>query len=114
MIGGFVLVEPWGKTRTDDFFKAASAAFSEPQIGRKLPGALTAAGFTGIEVRMIAGVDLKGWGLNVLTNMVSYIRQFNTKSESELTAMMAELETAIEEGKFMFVLPQFLVTAKKP
>ena len=27
---GFVLVEPWGKARTDAFFLAASPAFKEP------------------------------------------------------------------------------------
>ena len=63
---------------------------------------------------MLAGVDLSGWGLNVLTNMVSYIRQFQTRPESELSAMMQELEAAVDSGDYMFILPQFLVTAKKP
>ena len=110
---GFVMVEPWGKARTDDFFDAASAAFREPLIGRKLPGALRRAGFVDVHVRMIAGVDLSGSGLNVLTNMMSYILQFDTRSETELSAMMKELEEAIENGDYMFVLPQFLVSARK-
>ncbi len=111
---GFVLVEPWGNHRTQEFFSAASAAFREPLIGRKLPGALRKAGFASIQVRMLAGVDLSGWGLNVLTNMVSYIRQFQTRPEAELSAMIQELEAAVDSGDYMFILPQFLVTAKKP
>ena len=110
---GFLLVEPWGKARTEDFFSAAGGAFREPQIGRKLSGSLARAGFTDIGVRMLASVDLRGWGLNVLTNMCSYIRQFDAKPESELEAMMEELKAGLEDGSYMFVLPQFIVTAKK-
>ena len=110
---GFVLVEPWGKSKTDTFFDAASAAFKEPLIGRKLPGALKRAGFVDVQLRMIASVDVSGWGMNVLANMVSYIRHFDTKSEAELSAMMQDLEEAIKLGDYMFVLPQFLVSARK-
>lgn len=111
---GFVLVEPWGKERTDDFFAAASGAFREPQIGRKLTGALAAAGFTDVGARMLASVDLRGWGLNVLNNMCSYIREFQSKPEEEITGLMDELQAGIENGSYMFVLPQFIVSAKKP
>ena len=110
---GFVLVEPWGKVRADRFFEAAAAAFREPHIGRKLPGLLARAGFEDIKVKMIAGVDLKGRGVSVLQNMVSYIREFGTMSETELQAHMSELEAAQANGSFMFILPQFLVTATK-
>jgi len=110
---GFVLVEPWGKVRTDRFFEAAAAAFREPHIGRKLPGLLARAGFEDINVKMIAGVDLKGRGVSVLQNMVSYIREFGTMNETELQAHMSELEAAQANGSFMFILPQFLVTATK-
>lgn len=110
---GFVLVEPWGKERTDAFFSAASGAFREPMIGRKLPGALTHAGFEDIRVKMLAGVDLKGRGISVLQNMVSYIREFGTMTENELTDLMSELEASLDDGRFMFILPQFIVSARK-
>ncbi len=110
---GFVLVEPWGKVRADRFFEAAAAAFREPHIGRKLPGLLARAGFEDINVRMMAGVDLKGRGVAVLQNMVSYIREFGTMNETELRAHMSDLEAAQANGSFMFILPQFLVTATK-
>ena len=110
---GFVLVEPWGKDRTDRFFAAASAAFREPHIGRKLPGVLARTGFTDVSVRVIAGVDLKGRGISVLQNMVSYIREFGTMNDAELQAYMDDLQTALDNGSFMFILPQFVVTAVK-
>jgi len=111
---GFVLVEPWGKERTDQFFSDASGAFREPLIGRKLPGALKAAGFDDIHVKMIAGVDLSGWAVGVLKNMTTYIREFDKRSDEELAEMLAEIEAGIEQGTYMFILPQFLVSARKP
>ena len=110
---GFVLVEPWGKERTDRFFLAASAAFKEPLIGRKLPGALAHAGFVDVEVKVMAGVDRKGRSISVLQNMVSYIREFETMPVDELNKMMDELEGGIDDGTFMFILPQFFVTARR-
>lgn len=110
---GFVLVEPWGKARADRFFEAAVAAFKEPHIGRKLPGLLARAGFEDINVRMIAGADLKGRGVFVLQNMVSYIQELGTMDETELQMHMSELEAVLSNGSFMFILPQFVVTATK-
>ena len=45
--------------------------------------------------------------------MVSYIREFGTIDETELQMHMSELEAALSNGSFMFVLPQFVVTATK-
>jgi SAM-dependent methyltransferase len=111
---GFVLVEPWGKEKTDQFFVAASKAFKEPHIGRKLPGALAQAGFVDVSVSMSAAVDLKGRSVSVLHNMVSYIRQFNSMPEDELQAMMRDLEDGQASGSYMFILPQFVIKARVP
>ena len=110
---GFVLVEPWGKSRTDAFFEAARGAFNEFYIGRKLKGLLSAAGFQGVEVRISASADTTGGGLNVITNMASYAQKFNTMSDEHLSMMIAELRDAIEVGNYLFVLPQFIVTGVK-
>lgn len=110
---GFVLVEPWGKPRTDAFFDAARGAFNEFHIGRKLKGLLSAVGFNSVEVRISASADTTGGGLNVITNMASYARKFNTISDEALVKMIAELKEAIEVGDYLFVLPQFIVTGVK-
>jgi arsenite methyltransferase len=108
---GFVVVEPWGQERTTRFFSAAAGAFKEPHIGRKLPAALSRKGFADIEVSLRPFVDRQGGGMPVLNNMASYIRTFNSMPEQELSAMMDELEEAIPAGEYLFILPQFLVTA---
>lgn len=110
---GFVLVEPWGKDRTDAFFHAASPAFKEPFIGRKAAGALRNAGFAMAKVRMSVSPDQQGNGLNVLVNMSSYISTFNTLPAADVTAMLDEARNAVGDGRFLFCLPQFLVTAVK-
>lgn len=107
---GFVVVEPWGAARTKRFFDAAGPAFKEPEIGRKLRGHLLQAGFDDVEVRVSAGVDTEGGSLLVLRNMASYARHFDAIAHEEIDAMLAEAETAVETGGFLFCLPQFLAT----
>lgn len=110
---GFVLVEPWVKSRTDEFFESARGAFNDFHIGRKLKRLLSAAGFQHVDVGISASADTRGGSLNVITNMASYARRFNTLSEERLATMINELKEAIEVGDYMFVLPQFIVTGVK-
>lgn len=108
---GFVVVQPWGQERTIRFFSAAAGAFKEPHIGRKLPAALSRRGFAEIGVSLRTSVDRQGGGMVVLRNMASYIRTFRSMPEQELAGMIIELEEAIAAGTYLFILPQFLVTA---
>ncbi len=107
---GFVVVEPWGKTTVDKFFEAASAAFREPYIGRKVPGLMAVAGFSNIEVRLSTFVDRAGTGLNVLANMASYIKTLATLPDQEVAALLDQARDGIAAGSYLFCLPQFLVT----
>jgi len=108
---GFVVVEPWGAARTKRFFDAASPAFKEPEIGRKLCSHLLEAGFDDVDVKVQAGVDTEGGSLLVLRNMASYARHFDGISPDEIDAMLTEVEAAAEAGRYLFCLPQFLATA---
>ena len=110
---GFVIVEPWGKATVDRFFEAAAPAFREPYIGRKAAGALLSAGFSDVDVRLVSFVDRQGNGLNVLTNMVSYIKTFGTLPDDEADGLLASARDAVTDGRFLFCLPQFLVTATR-
>lgn len=111
---GFVLVQPWGDDATRAFFKAASPAFKEPHIGRKLAGLLGAAGFADVNVEMRASADLTGGSLSVLRNMHSYGATFDTMPRAEADALLASAEAAIESGDYLFCLPQFCVSAVRP
>ena len=110
---GFVIVEPWGRAVTERFFAAAAPAFKEPEIGRRLRGHLLDAGFEDVEVTVRAGVDTEGGSLLVLRNMASYAREFDLLSAEEARGLLEQAEAAVEEGRFLFCLPQFLVTATR-
>ncbi|NKC01502.1 MAG: methyltransferase domain-containing protein [Pseudomonadales bacterium] len=110
---GFLVVEPWSTETITEFFQAASPAFREPYIGRRVAGALKNAGFARVQVKLSPFVDQSGRGLNVLRNMASYIETFDTMPKARVEALLAEVEQSLAEDKFLFVLPQFLVTAFK-
>lgn len=111
---GFVIVEPWGKETTDRFFEAAQGAFNEPYIGRKLPALLESVGFTDVDVKVQPIVDRVGGAVAVIKNMVSYIERFETMPGAGIAQLMSTLDRAIESGTYMFVLPQFVVTGRRP
>jgi ubiquinone/menaquinone biosynthesis C-methylase UbiE len=111
---GFVVVEPWGKATVDRFFAAAAPAFREPYIGRKAPGALAGLGFDEVQVSIVPIVDREGGGLHVLTNMAGYIRTFAALPEAEVDGLLAAARGGIAAGTYLFCLPQFLVTARRP
>jgi ubiquinone/menaquinone biosynthesis C-methylase UbiE len=111
---GFVIVEPWGEKITREFFAAAAPAFKEPHIGRKLYAALKQAGYENINIQISATADTSGSGISIIKNMASYAQQFNTLPEQQLRQMIAELEQAIINKTYCFVLPQFVITAIKP
>ena len=118
---GFVVVEPWGKENVDRYFRAASVAFKEPHIGRKAPGLLARHGFGDVEVRILAFADTQGRSLPVIRNMRSYIKAAleargggaDGLSADEADALVRAAERGVEEGTFLFSLPQFLVTGSK-
>ena len=108
---GFVIVEPWPKETIVDFFEAAAPAFREPQIGRKLMGEMKKVGFQNVSVVIVPFVDQSGSGLNVLNNMASYIENFETMPSERVRELIDQAEKSVEQGTFLFCLPQFLVTA---
>ncbi|MEM7077369.1 MAG: methyltransferase domain-containing protein [Pseudomonadota bacterium] len=110
---GFVIVQPWEKAQVDRFFAAAAPAFNEPFIGRKAPGLLHAAGLTAVKVRLSPFVDQAGRGLHVLKNMASYITTFDTLPADEVQALLDAAADALARERFLFCLPQFLITADK-
>ena len=72
------------------------------------------AGFVDVEVDVRAGVDTTGRSLEVLRNMASYAGAFDGMAEAEVAAMLAEAEAAVEGGRYLFCLPQFLVSGRRP
>lgn len=111
---GFVVVEPWGRTNTERFFRAASPAFKTPEIGRILRREAVESGFEDVEVRIRAGADTTGGSLAVLHNMASYAGTFDAMPAAEIARLLAEAEAAVDAERYLFSLPQFAVTGRRP
>ena len=108
---GLVVVEPWGKEGVERFFRAAGVAFKEPHIGRKLAALLVRHGFRDVAVGVLASADQSGRALPMLRNMRGYIEAGGAMPVDEADAMLAAAEAAVESGGYLFLLPQFVVTA---
>ncbi|MDX1383716.1 MAG: methyltransferase domain-containing protein [Thermoanaerobaculia bacterium] len=109
---GALIVEPFAPERLSRLMDAAAVAFRTPLIGRRLYGIFRRAGFEDVQVRVLANADTQGFLRPVLTNMTTYARASGRIEEAELEGFLAEVEAAIEDGRFLGVLPQFLVTGR--
>jgi len=110
---GFVVVQPWHKTVVDEFFSAAAAAFNEPYIGRRIAGDLSGLGFSDVTVTLSPFVDQGGRGLHVLRNMAGYIETFGSMPMPRVNELLGQVEQALQDNRFLFCLPQFLVVGVK-
>ena len=110
----FVVVEPWGGERTRRFFEAATNAFKDPEMGRKLRSHMLDAGFLDVDVTVQSGVDTEGGSLAVLRNMARYACEFDAASKVEIDSLIEEAESAIATDRYLFCLPQFRVTGVNP
>lgn len=107
---GMLAVEPLGERSIAELFSAASFAYKTPLIGRKLYGALRAAGFRDIRVQILASADTQGHFAPIILNMASYARASGRMDPSAIDRLLEDLKASIERGTYLLVLPQFLVT----
>ena len=107
---GMLAVEPLGADDVAELFAAASAAYKTPLIGRKLYGALRAAGFVDVRVEILASADTRGHYAPIVVNMAGYARESGRMDGTKIDRLLAKLQAAIADGSYLLVLPQFLVT----
>lgn len=110
---GFVVAEPFSPREVTELFEAAQPAFREPYIGRRLPGLFRGAGYSEVEVRVNSVIDRKGHLQGVIHNMLAYALQFGRLSEQRVTDYKERLLNAVNDGEYLFILPQFVVRGVK-
>lgn len=110
---GFVIAEPLSADEIREVFTAASHAFREPLIGRKLRGAFLTAGFTDVAVNVFALADVEGMMRGVLDNMFRYGLEGGRLSEARAGELRQRLDDAQADGSYMVVVPQFIVTGTR-
>ena len=109
---GLFAVEPLGAERMAELFAAASPAYKTPHIGRKLYGAMRAAGFQDVKVQILASADVKGRMSPIVFNMLGYARDSGRLPPAKLAALAADVKQSLADGTFLLILPQFLVTGR--
>ncbi len=107
---GLFAVEPLGAERMAELFAAAAPAYRTPLIGRKLYGAMRAAGFSDVKIQILAGADTKGRMSPIVFNMLGYARASGRLPAATLDALTRDLKQSIADETFLLILPQFLVT----
>jgi SAM-dependent methyltransferase len=91
-----------------------SIAINQPRIGRMLFGLFREAGLTQVKVDILAGADTIGRALPMLkASFARYAHDSGHIADAEIAAWVASIERAIEQGNFLFVLPQFVARGVK-
>lgn len=93
---------------------AQAIALKEPRIGRRLYGLFKAAGLSDVRVTIAAGADTVGRATPMLrASLARYALDSGQVGTEEVKRWLEEIDRAIKEGRFLFVLPQFLARASK-
>lgn len=106
-----VAIDPVPPDDWRDLLDAAEHAFQTPNIGRKLFGLARTAGFSEVEVKVMASPDTKGRLLNFAKNIAGYAREARTMDDIAIQRVLDIATSALKEGTYFAVNPQFVVTA---
>jgi ubiquinone/menaquinone biosynthesis C-methylase UbiE len=109
-----LVAEPLDDDTLTALFGAANHAYRTPRIGRRLYGLMRAAGLVDIDVRVLAAPDTRGVRAPILLHMVGYAREAGTLAEDVLDAIEARIEAGLRDGRFLLILPQFVVSGILP
>lgn len=108
MVAEPVAHEPWRA-----FVEAAAYACRNADMGRKLHTAFRQAGFADVNVRIVATADTEGRLLGMIRKMAAYAAQSGRIPPEDAEQVLQEVGTAVAEGTYLVVSPQFVVTGRK-
>ena len=103
------------RERSDRILAASKAiAIREPRIGRQLYRLFRAAGLGEVKVEIHAGADTAGRSMPMLkASFAQYARDSGKVPTAEVEGWFADIDRAVANGSFLFVLPQFVVRGIK-
>ena len=106
---------PNSRERNDRILAASKAiAINEPRIGRQLHGLFRRAGLDQIKVEIFAGADTAGRSIPMLkASFARYARDSGKIAQQELNRWLADVDAAVANGSYFFVLPQFVARGIK-
>jgi SAM-dependent methyltransferase len=103
------------RERSDRILAASKAiAIREPRIGRQLYRLFRAAGLGEVKVEIHAGADTAGRSMPMLkASFARYAHDSGKVAAAEVEGWFADIDRAVANGSFLFVLPQFVVRGIK-
>ena len=106
-----MVIEPAPTADWAALVSAASRGCRTPDIGRKLPAFLRRAGFLAVDVQLVTRPDTEGRLLPMINTIADYARGSGTIGDAEIDRLLFSIKRARAEGSYLFLAPQFVVTA---
>ena len=103
------------RDRSDRIIAAAkSVAVKEPKIGRMLYGFFREAGLSDVKTEVFTGADVTGRATPMLkVSLAQYAQDSGRFTAEEVAKWLRDIDEAIAKGRYLFVLPQFVVRGIK-
>lgn len=108
-----MVIEPVPAADWSALVSAASRGCRTPDIGRKLYAFLRHAGFSAIDIQLVTRPDTKGRLLPMIRTIADYARGGGEISDAAIDRMLFSIEQARADGSYLFLAPQFVVTATR-
>ena len=108
-----MVAEPVEHDLWRSFVKASAHACRNADMGRKLYATFSDAGFQNVRVSVIANVDTSGRLLGMVHNMAKYAAESGTLEQTAIDEVVAQVEQALTDERYLVVSPQFVVTGRK-
>ena len=108
-----MVAEPVEHDLWRSFVKAAAHACRTADMGRRLHATFRSAGFQDVRVSVIANADTNGRLLGMVRNMAKYAAQSGMLGQTAIDEVVAQVEQALRDDRYLVVSPQFIVTGHK-
>ena len=108
-----MIIEPVAAAVWSAMVTAASRACRTPDIGRKLYSLLRRAGFATIDVQLVTRPDTEGRLLPMIKTIADYARGSGKIGDAKIDEILLSIEQARADRRYLFLAPQFVVTATR-
>jgi len=107
------VVEPVPTALWREVVEAASWAWPRPEMGRKLYGIVRRAGFHNVSLQVVTIPDTEGRLNGMIQSVAQYARESGNIDGGKLDSILETIQRARDDGSYLAISPQFLVTATK-
>lgn len=104
-------VEPVPTPEWQRIVHAASWAWRRPEMGRQLYGFARRAGFRNVSLKVVTTPDTEGRLGGMIDAVTEYARMSGMLADERIDSVLETVNRGMQDGTYLAVAPQFLVTA---